>query len=105
MPALEEPRAGLFAAEGQIGMDSEFCCECGAVLWPFESVLCTDCLHDAWYNADNELLDEEWFWEMDMHDENQAIVREPAAEPPTQDGSSGAALPMSSVANSEPGAK
>jgi hypothetical protein len=42
-------------------LDSECCDTCGALLDSFESVLCTDCLRDAWYNEEQtryEVCDE-----------------------------------------------
>jgi len=30
-------------------MESECCSRCGCLLDYFETELCTDCLHDAWY--------------------------------------------------------
>ncbi len=41
-------------------MDSECCERCGCILDDFESVLCTDCLHDAWYNEEQAFYDS-WF--------------------------------------------
>lgn len=35
-------------------MDSEYCGNCGTYLSPYESVLCTDCLHDAWYDEERD---------------------------------------------------
>ena len=33
-------------------MDSECCDKCGAALDCFESVICTDCLENAWYDEE-----------------------------------------------------
>ncbi len=38
-------------------MDSECCDKCGCILDYFETVLCTDCLHDAWYNEEQDYYD------------------------------------------------
>jgi hypothetical protein len=46
-------------------MEEECCSKCGALLHPlFEGVLCTDCLHDAWYAEDQE-REAAWFDEED----------------------------------------
>ncbi len=48
-------------------MDSECCDRCGCILDYFETVLCTDCLHDAWYN-DEQATYEAWEdWEEEVH--------------------------------------
>lgn len=46
-------------------MESECCERCGAILDEFESVLCTDCLHDAWYNEEQDFYDG-WFSDWDL---------------------------------------
>lgn len=40
-------------------MESECCCRCGCLLDSFETVLCTDCLRDAWYREEQDLY-ESW---------------------------------------------
>ena len=40
-------------------MESECCLRCGALLDYFETVLCTDCLRDAWYAQEQDLY-ESW---------------------------------------------
>ena len=52
-------------------MNSKCCCRCGALLDYFECILCTDCLENAMYDAEQErFLD--WY--------------EDAEWPPTEDG-------------------
>lgn len=59
-------------------MDSDFCEECGCLLSYGESGLCADCLEDLLSEDEDE---DDWFWwEEDMHDENQSIVRKPTTE-------------------------
>ncbi len=61
-------------------MESECCDTCGAILDYFESVLCTDCLHDAWYNEDQERLvafEDDWYpgwgsdWDVPIEEVNK----------------------------------
>jgi len=35
-------------------MDSDFCCECGCLLDYFESVMCTDCWENAWFDEEQD---------------------------------------------------
>ncbi len=43
-------------------MDSEFCETCGCILDYFESVLCTDCLEDAFHDEDAAMY-AGWSWD------------------------------------------
>ena len=50
-------------------MDSECCDKCGALLDFFETTLCTDCLHDAWYDEEQEryaAFDDDWYGSWDV---------------------------------------
>lgn len=47
--------------------DDDFCTHCGCILEGFELVLCTDCLHGAWY-AEDQQLEESWFWYDDLEE-------------------------------------
>ena len=42
-------------------MDSECCDKCGCILDYFESVLCTDCLQDAWYDEEQARYADWWY--------------------------------------------
>ena len=47
-------------------MDDEYCCNCGTALnIRFETTLCTDCLHDAWYTEDQDFYEG---WELACED-------------------------------------
>ena len=41
-------------------MDSEFCEKCGCLLDYYESVLCTDCLENAYYDEEQARYDD-WY--------------------------------------------
>ncbi len=51
-------------------MDSECCCECGAVLDPIDSTLCNDCQQDQWYDEDQDYADG-WFGDWDIPEEER----------------------------------
>lgn len=62
--------------------DDDFCEHCGCVLEEVELVLCTDCLHDAWYSEDQE-LEASWFWwdDLEVIDELPHLEVSPLALP------------------------
>ena len=50
-------------------MDDEYCCNCGTALdIRFETTLCTDCLHDAWYDEEQDYYDG-WGSDWDLPEE------------------------------------
>lgn len=45
--------------------ESEYCCNCGTALSPYESTLCYDCQQDEWYDEDQDFYDG-WFSDWDV---------------------------------------